>query len=234
MAISLTPVSESLHERPVADDRRDPTSTQANVTIDQPHPRAVWLACARFHEPDPQGPPSPSYGPAPMVGKGPGQGWVRWGPHHQRAAISASTWSGTARTHAGPHRLLRRSFSRSFHQALLNRTRPDSTESRPTLTCPDPTGPERTEDWQFPPKQQVAGSSPARAPERQVRHHVVVALLVIRSSRSFLGPWRQLAHCSPDRKMTPWVGSRQPTPASGHEDGVWAGAGQAAGVRVTA
>jgi hypothetical protein len=32
-------------------------------------------------------------------------------------------------------------FSRSFHQALLHRTRPDSTASRPNLTCLDPTGP---------------------------------------------------------------------------------------------
>jgi hypothetical protein len=32
-------------------------------------------------------------------------------------------------------------FSRSFHQALLHRTRPDSTESRPNLTCLGPTGP---------------------------------------------------------------------------------------------
>jgi hypothetical protein len=40
-----------------------------------------------------------------------------------------------------PHCLLRWSFSRSFHQALLNRTRPDSTESLPNLTWPDRTGP---------------------------------------------------------------------------------------------
>jgi hypothetical protein len=39
------------------------------------------------------------------------------------------------------HRLLCWSFWQSFHQALLNRTRPDSTESLPNLTWPDRTGP---------------------------------------------------------------------------------------------
>ncbi len=38
------------------------------------------------------------------------------------------------------HRLLRWSFSRSFHQALLQPTRPHWAESRPNLSCLDPTG----------------------------------------------------------------------------------------------
>jgi hypothetical protein len=39
-----------------------------------------------------------------------------------------------------PHRLLRWSFWRSFHQALLQPTRPHWAESRPNLSCLDPTG----------------------------------------------------------------------------------------------
>jgi hypothetical protein len=46
-----------------------------------------------------------------------------------------------------------RSFSRSFHQALLDPTRPCWPELPPNLTSPDPTGPERTEDGQLSPKQ---------------------------------------------------------------------------------
>jgi hypothetical protein len=68
--------------------------------------------------------------------------------------------------------LLRWSFSRSFHRPQLKLTRPDSPETPPNLTWPDPTEPERTEDWQLSPKQQVAGSSPARGtkrPSSQVR-----------------------------------------------------------------
>ena len=38
------------------------------------------------------------------------------------------------------HRLLRWTFSRSFHQALLQPTRRHSTEWLPNPTCPDPTG----------------------------------------------------------------------------------------------
>jgi monoamine oxidase len=39
------------------------------------------------------------------------------------------------------HRLLGWSFWRSFHRPQLNRTRPDSPETPPNLTWPDPTGP---------------------------------------------------------------------------------------------
>jgi hypothetical protein len=47
-------------------------------------------------------------------------------------------------------------------QAVLRRTTPHWPESRPDLTWLDPTGPYRPEDGQSSPKQQVAGSSPAR------------------------------------------------------------------------
>ena len=71
-----------------------------------------------------------------------------------------------------PRRLLRWSFSQSFHQGLLQPTRPHSTECLPNLSCPDPTGAVWAEDGQLSPKQQVAGSSPARGtghPSPQVR-----------------------------------------------------------------
>src|SRR5829696_8677744 len=51
------------------------------------------------------------------------------------------------------HRLLRLSFPRSFHQALLHPTRPHSTECLPNLSCLDSTGAVSAEDGQLSPKQ---------------------------------------------------------------------------------
>src|SRR4029450_12593522 len=59
-----------------------------------------------------------------MVGKDPGQGVGTAGvPITSAAAISASTWSDTARTHAG---------------LVAYPGGPSTKESRPNLTCPDP------------------------------------------------------------------------------------------------
>ena len=55
----------------------------------------------------------------------------------------------------------RRSFPQSFHQALLQPTRPHWPESPPNLSWLDPTGTGSAEYGQLSPKQQVAGSSPA-------------------------------------------------------------------------
>jgi hypothetical protein len=70
------------------------------------------------------------------------------------------------RRHSGGRgsRRRRRSFRWTFHRPQLHPTRPDSPESPPNLTSTDLAGPHRPEDRQLSPKQQVAGSSPARVP----------------------------------------------------------------------
>jgi hypothetical protein len=65
--------------------------------------------------------------------------------------------AGHRRSPSVHHCLFWWSFSRSFHQSLLQPTRPHSTECLPHLTCPEPTGPERAEDGQSSPKQRRIG-----------------------------------------------------------------------------
>src|SRR5215211_4873310 len=65
----------------------------------------------------------------------------RWGEAcgslELQAEQASDQQTSQRRTALPPHRLLWWSFSRSFHQALLQPTRAHSTECLPILTCPE-------------------------------------------------------------------------------------------------
>jgi hypothetical protein len=72
-----------------------------------------------------------------------------WTPWSALAALPVRSQASIGNTHC----LLRWSFWRSFHQALLHPTRPHWPESRPNLTCLEPTGTGSAEYGQLSPKQ---------------------------------------------------------------------------------
>jgi hypothetical protein len=85
--------------------------------------------------------------------------------HRLPSGQPARIRSGTAGT---PRRLLSWSFSRSFHRPQLQPTRAHWPESQPNLSWLDPTGTSSAEYRQLSPKQQVAGSSPARGTQVRI------------------------------------------------------------------
>ena len=100
--------------------------------------------------------------------------------HRPPSGQPARIRSGTAGT---PRRLLSWSFSRSFHRSQLQPTRAHWPESQPNLSCLDPTGTGSAEYRQLSPKQQVAGSSPARG-ARNRRSEAIQSLLCLLWSRA--------------------------------------------------
>jgi hypothetical protein len=75
-----------------------------------------------------------------------------WTPWSALAALPVRSQASIGKTNC----LLRWSFWRSFHQALLQPTRPHWPESRPNLTCLEPIGTGSAEYGQLSPKQECS------------------------------------------------------------------------------
>src|SRR5215216_7160189 len=86
-------------------------------------------------------PPSQALSPTSM---GLAASSLAWRGAASAGWVGVRNWTtGTGRRCSAPmpYRLLWWSFSRSFHQTLLDRTRPQATECLPNLTCLDPIRP---------------------------------------------------------------------------------------------